>query len=95
MFKFPEKINSLEAIGWLGGVCLAFCGAPEAYRALREEYYSISIVFLFLWLFGEVCILIPVILQVKKAYLIFNYALNIFFILIILGRVLNIYGRIL
>ena len=78
-----------KTCGWLGSVCLAFCGAPEAFRAATAEEYSISIAFVSLWMAGEILILIPVLREIKKPYLAFNYLANIFFIAIIILRLMH------
>lgn len=81
-------MNLNKVSGWLGSICLAFCGAPEAYRALTAQDYSISIAFVILWMSGEVLVLIPVLREIKKPYLAFNYLANIFFIGIIILRLI-------
>jgi len=78
----------VDRLGWLGSLLLAFCGLPEAYRAITANNYDISIPFILMWGIGELLLLLPAIKDIKKNYLIFNYSANIFFILIILGRVI-------
>lgn len=95
MSSLARRNKILGGLGWCGGICLAFCGSPEAYRALSAENYEISIPFVVLWMVGEICTIIPVVIDVRKWYLIFNYAANIVFISIILGRALEFYGRVI
>ena len=45
------KINNI--FGWLGSTLLAFCGLPEAIRAISSPSYDISLAFVLLWGFGE------------------------------------------
>ena len=78
----------MNKLGWIGSLLLAFCGAPEAYRALTTDQYEISLPFILMWGLGELCLLIPVIKQIKKPYLVFNYGANLVFIAVILTRLL-------
>lgn len=69
----------LEAIGWIGSVCLATCSIPELYDSIQKGHNSSSPWFLYLWLVGEVFLLIYVV--PKREYpLIFNYLFNIILI---------------
>lgn len=77
-------MNKLFQIcGWLGGILLALCGAPEAYLALKTGDSALSWTFLAMWGGGEILILIPVIFKIKEKFLILNYLLNVVFIAII------------
>lgn len=68
----------LEGIGWLGGILLAVCGAPQAYQSWKTGHSEgLSYAFLWMWFMGEVLVLI----YVSPQYLwplIVNYAFNIF-----------------
>jgi len=75
-------------VGWLGSILLAFCGAPEAYRAVTDPQYDIALLFVLMWGVGEVITLYAVYKDAKLGYLLFNYGMNILFISIILGRIL-------
>lgn len=69
----------LNAIGWIGGICLAICSVPELYDSMQKGYNASSSWFLGLWITGEICLLIYV--APKKEYpLIFNYLFNIILI---------------
>ncbi len=85
---------TMNKLGWFGAILLAFSGVPEAYRALIEPAYSISIPFVSMWLGGEICTLISVIKTLKAPYLLFNYSLNIVIISIILLRVTGLIHQI-
>lgn len=77
-----------ECIGWLGGVMLALCGAPEAYTALTTGETGLGYPFLLTWLIGEILAFTYTLIkskEVKLAPLIWNYGLNILFISLILG----------
>lgn len=79
--------------GWVGSICLAFCGLPEALRALSAEAYNISFAFTGLWFAGEVFLFVPAVLVIKKPYVIFNITMNIIFIGIMLLRVFDVIGK--
>lgn len=73
----------INIIGWIGAFLLAFCGLPECYLAIKNKNSNLSWSFLLMWGIGEVFLLIPVILQIKSSFLLFNYIANIVFISII------------
>ena len=79
----------LNKIGWVGSILLSLCGAPEAYRAMTAWKYEISVPFIVMWGLGELLVLVPVVLEIRKPYLIFNYSANLFFITLILTRILS------
>lgn len=68
-----------EAIGWVGGVAFAVCGLPQAITCHRQGHANgIDAGFLGLWLLGEVCTLIYVLLDVGLAWpLLVNYGANL------------------
>ena len=72
----------LEGMGWAGGILLAFCGLPEAIATIVRGSCALSWGLLLMWLFGEIFVLIPVWLRVKKNWLLVNYIANIIFVLI-------------
>ena len=77
-------MSDLEMIGWIGSVLLASCGLPQAIKSYRQQHaHGVSLIFLIMWLFGEVLVLIYV---APKGHwpLIFNYTVNILFVVIIL-----------
>ena len=74
----------LETVGWLGGILLAACGLPQAIKSYRQKHsYGLSIWFLYMWLGGEVLVLVYV-LPKWHWPLIFNYAANILLVIVIL-----------
>lgn len=84
LFETLELIEPLELIGWIGGILLAICGIPQAYKSLKQGHSTgISASFLWLWFWGEVLVLIYVVPQLLYP-LIFNYLFNIMIIGIIL-----------
>lgn len=79
----------IELIGWLGSICFALCAAPEAYNAwIRGNAGTVSRVFLWIWLTGE--LLTTIYIPNKHGWdwpIMTNLSLNIFFILVILRYV--------
>lgn len=74
----------IDFLGWLGSIFLAICGAPEAWISFKRGRSELSWGFLLLWYFGEIFVLIPVLLEIQAPYLILNYGLNVLFISIII-----------
>ena len=73
-------------IGWLGSICFALCGLPEAVHCIKQgNAKGISLLFLLLWLGGEICYIISIAMQFGwVGWLMFNYFGNTIFVLIIL-----------
>lgn len=73
-------------IGWIGSVCLAFSGMPQAYKCYCQGHArGLSLLMLSLWFTGEVCYVIATISEFGMvAWLLFNYILNLVCISIIL-----------
>lgn len=43
-------------LGWIGSICFAVCGIPQAAQCARQGHArGISMLFLVLWLIGEIC----------------------------------------
>jgi len=73
----------LETFGWLGGIMLAICGAPQAYKSYKEKHSDgISLGFLILWTLGEIFTFIYVVPKMDIP-LLFNYTANLIFLSII------------
>lgn len=74
----------LETIGWLGAVCFAMCGVPQAWESYKNGHSDgMTWGFLGLWGAGEVLTLIYV-LPTWQWPLIFNYLWNLVFIGIVM-----------
>lgn len=76
----------IEFIGWLGSVCFAVCGAPQAYHCYKTgNGKGISKPFIWIWLAGEI-LTMPYIYFTHglDPIIFFNLTLNTIFILIIL-----------
>lgn len=86
------KLSGLHWLGWVSGLLLAWCGLPEAYRAVTAADYWIDPVFLIMWGLGEVGLLIVAVCEIKKPYLVVNYGLNLIFILVMVSRLLYDWG---
>lgn len=67
----------MEILGWIGSILLSFCGVPEAWKSIRTKTCHLTWLFLLMWIGGEICILIPVLFQFPKAWLLLNYCVNI------------------
>lgn len=82
----------IEVIGWLGAFLFAWCGLPQFIKAITtKKVEGLSLMFLFMWLFGEFFSLIYVMWAAPRGPLFFNYTLNLFLVFGILF-VYSIYG---
>lgn len=74
----------LNLIGWIGGICFAISGIPQAYWSWKEGHSKgLSWSFLLLWLGGEVFTLVYV--SARQDWpLIFNYVFNLMSLLVII-----------
>ena len=68
--------TTMETVGWLGGILLSLCAAPELVKTVRERKCGIGAAMLLLWGVGEILMLIYVLPKLDYP-LIFNYALNL------------------
>jgi len=75
-----------ELIGWIGSVCFALCGFPQALKCHKEGHArGLSCLGLLLWLSGEVCYIISVwSLFGWVGWMMFNYLMNAACILVML-----------
>lgn len=74
----PAQMSLYSILGWLGSVCLALCGVPQALQSYKDKHsHGITWGMLLLWAFGEVFALAYVFNKLD-APLILNYAINIF-----------------
>jgi uncharacterized protein with PQ loop repeat len=82
-----DKVKSMtifEILGWLGSICLAICGLPQAWQSYKDKNSEgISWGFILLWAFGEVFALAYVYDKLDLPLLL-NYTTNI----LILGVIL-------
>lgn len=68
---------TIVTIGWVGSILLALCAIPLAWQCYKQKHSNgISNWFIAMWLFGEILTTIYV-LDKKDYPLLFNYALNI------------------
>ncbi len=74
-----------DLIGWMGSVAFAICGLPQAWACYKTKTArGISPLFLGLWLMGEICYILSVLLKFGwVAWMMFNYAMNILSIAVI------------
>ena len=79
-----KNMTIFEIMGWLGSICLAICGIPQAWQSYKDKHSDgISWGFVLLWAFGEVFALVYVYDKLDLPLLL-NYATNI----LILGVIL-------
>lgn len=80
----PTELNLFSILGWLGSVCLAICGIPQAIQSYRDKHsHGISWGFLLLWTFGEIFALAYVYDKLDLPLLV-NYGSNILIVGIML-----------
>ncbi len=80
----PTKFNLFAILGWLGSICLALCGVPQAIMSYKDRHsHGISWGFLVLWAFGELFALAYVYDKLDLPLLL-NYAVNILIVGVIL-----------
>ena len=85
----PTELNFFMLMGWLGSICLALCGVPQAIQSYKDKHSDgISWGFLLLWAFGEVFALAYVFNKLDMP-LLMNYAINIFVVGMMLYYKLN------
>lgn len=72
----------MKVMGWLGSLLLSFCSLPEVIRTIINNNCSLSWSFLLMWGIGLVLILIPLYREFKEKYILFNYTVNLIFVLI-------------
>lgn len=78
------NMTFFEIMGWLGSICLAICGLPQAWQSYKDKNSDgISWGFILLWAFGEVFALAYVYDKLDLP-LVLNYSTNI----LILGVIL-------
>lgn len=70
--------------GWVGSILLAMCALPETIITIHNGWCALSWGLLIMWLLGELFCIIPIIMIVKKKWLIFNYSANLFFLFIMI-----------
>jgi uncharacterized protein with PQ loop repeat len=81
---FTKSLSLFEILGWLGSICLAICGIPQAWQSFKDKHsHGISWAFLLLWSFGELFALAYVYDKLDIP-LLMNYATN----MLILGVII-------
>ena len=79
-----KNMTIFEIMGWLGSICLAVCGIPQAWQSYKDKNSDgISWGFVILWAFGEVFALVYVYDKLDLPLLL-NYATNILILAVIL-----------
>lgn len=84
-----KDLSINEIIGWLGSICLAICGIPQAISSIKDKHsHGISWGFVLLWAFGELFALTYV-FEKLDAPLLLNYGINMLIVGIILYYKIN------
>lgn len=80
-----------DVIGWIGSVAFAVCGVPQAWECYnRKSATGINPGFVGLWLLGEVCYVISVLMKFGWVnWMMFNYIANILSIGVIIFYLLK------
>jgi len=79
-----KGMSIFEILGWLGSICLAICGIPQAWQSIKDKHsHGISWGFVLLWAFGEIFALAYVYDKLDLPLLL-NYATNILILAVIL-----------
>jgi len=73
----------IDLFGYVGGILLAFCGLPEAYRAYKNKRCDIGKGMLSMWFVGEICLFLYV-LPNRDIPLLMNYLTNILLLSILI-----------
>ena len=69
--------------GLVGSIFLALCGFPEAIKCYREKKCTIGWQMLWMWLIGELCIIVYA-FQIREYVLLINYFANLTFLAIMM-----------
>ena len=80
-----------DILGWIGSVAFALCGLPQAWECIKNRTAKgISPGFIALWLIGEICYVISVLMKFGwVGWMMFNYIANIFSITVIMYYLLR------
>lgn len=80
MFEF----SVYELVGWIGSILFAVCAIPQAYQCYKQGHgLGLDWIFLLCWLFGEILVTIYI-LPKHDWPLLFNYAVNLVCLIIII-----------
>ncbi len=74
-----------DFIGWIGSIAFAICGLPQAWECFKNKSAKgINSGFVVLWLIGEVCYVVSVLMKFGwVTWMMFNYLANLLSIAII------------
>ncbi len=84
-----KGMSIFQILGWLGSICLAICGLPQAWMSFKDKHsHGISWAFILLWAFGEAFALAYVYDKLDLP-LVLNYLTNILIVGVILYYKIN------
>lgn len=87
--KEASGLTVFQTFGWLGSICLAICGLPQAWMSYKDKNSNgISWAFILLWAFGEAFALAYVYDKLDLP-LVMNYLTNILIVGVILYYKIN------
>lgn len=71
-------MNIVDLLGWLGGGMLAVCSIPQSIKIIKlGSSRSMSILFMWLWFWGEIFTLAYIIAGNFSLPLFVNYSINL------------------
>ncbi len=75
-----------DLVGWIGSIAFAICGIPQAWECYKNNSAKgINPAFVTLWLLGEVCYVISVLMKFGwVGWMMFNYVANIISVFVII-----------
>jgi uncharacterized protein with PQ loop repeat len=74
----------MEAIGWAGAALFAICGFPQALQCYKQGHSrGLNWFFLLAWFGGEILTIIYILPKMDLP-LLFNYAVNLIFLFVML-----------
>ncbi len=75
-----------DLVGWIGSIAFAICGLPQAWEChWNRTARGINPVFILLWLTGELCYVVSILLKFGWVHwMMFNYLTNIFAVAVII-----------
>ena len=84
----------IESLAWIGSVLLALCGFPMMIKSIRDGHSDgVDATFLWMWIIGEILVWVYVVSR-QDWPMIFNYSLNIIFVIVILKyKYFNVKGN--
>ena len=75
----------MTIISWLGSICFALCGIPQAWQSYKQGHSNgLSYLFLGLWFMGEALTIVYVASEIGSVPLLVNYGCNFVCLVIVI-----------